>query len=550
MRTRLLVGVVAAVLAVLAASSITVYVLMRASLVQEFDSGLASKARAIAAQVRHEAEDDEEKVALEDVPEPVRATILERAAGRSIQQIERERKGGKMVYEVELAADDEEIEFRVEAAEAAVVQERVGRVRVAVDATAFPELQRVEGPEYAELWLPDGTVLYRSPSLDGRDLGRVSGTLERPGRAAVSLPDGRRGRVAGATFAPRGGRGLKPVRVELAVARDTEDMARTLARLGLLLGLVCAVATVVSAVVLTWIVRLGLRPVDRLAREIGSVGEDNLSARVQADGAPAELQTVVGRLNDLLGRLEGAFERERAFSADVAHELRTPLAGLRTTLEVAVAGERSLAGFEQGLRESLGISCQMGAMVENLLAMARCETGREEVACERVDLACLLRECWRDLAGPAAGRGLRVEWQLDEPCELTTDRDKLGLIVRNLLGNAVAYADEGGSVVVAGGPQDGSVAVRVSNSGSELTAEEGEHVFERFWRGDKARSATGVHCGLGLALCERLAALLGGSIGAKSVPGGEFAVALTLPVSASSQENGGAAPAGKRAGES
>jgi two-component system sensor histidine kinase QseC len=356
--------------------------------------------------------------------------------------------------------------------------------------------------------------------------------------------------MAGASFAPRSGRGLKPIAVGLAVARDMEDMAGTLARLRLLLGLVCAVATVVSAVILTWIVRLGLRPVDRLAREIGGVGEDNLSARVHADGAPAELRAVVGRLNDLLGRLEGAFERERAFSADVAHELRTPLAGLRTTLEVAVAGEHSLAGFEQGLRESLGISCQMSAMVENLLAMARCETGREEVACERVHLAGLLRECWRDLAGPAAERRLKVEWQLDEACELATDREKLGLIVRNLLANAVAYADEGGSVVVEAAPQEGSVTVRVSNTGSALTAEQAGHVFQRFWQGDKARSATGVHCGLGLALCERLATLLGGSIAAVSERGGEFAVTLILPALASIPGHSGAAPAESRAEES
>ena len=213
----------------------------------------------------------------------------------------------------------------------------------------------------------------------------------------------------------------------------------------------------------------------------------------------------------------------------MAHELRTPLAGLRTTLEVALAGQRGLAAFEDALRDGLAISCQLHGMVENLLAMARCEAGQMETAPESVRLDELFRQCWRPLEDAAVGRGLRVRWESVEACVLATDREKLRLILQNVLGNAVAYADAGGHVRLACQAADGGASLTVSNSGSALSADDAAHVFERFWRRDAARSDTGVHCGLGLPLCERLAALLGGSIAVRSEAGGDFTVTLLLP---------------------
>ena len=466
LRSRLLFGVIAATLLILAASSLTVYALMRASLFAEFDAALGSKARALAALV--------------------------------------EQEGG------EIEMDFQEV--------------------------SLPEFRRADRPEYLQCWHASGEFLYRSPRLEGHDLGREAGSLEDPLCRSATLPDGRRGRVAGLTFVPRQehkGRGT-PVRVTLAIARDTQDIDRTLARLKLLLIAVCAAATVVSASVLAWIVKAGLRPAERLAGQIGSVGEDDLSARIAVDDAPAELLPVVDRLNELLARLKAAFEREKAFSADVAHELRTPLAGLRTTLEVALTGKRGLAPFEEALHDSLAISCQMHAMVENLLAMARCEAGQLEVARESVRVDEVLQECWSQIEGLAAQRELRLQWQVAQPCPLETDRGKLRLILLNILRNAVSYASTRGYVRVQCRPEeDGRVVLSVSNSGSQLSEEQAGHVFERFWRGDASRSATGVHCGLGLALCERLTVLLAGSISVHSDEGGEFTVALEFGPDAS-----------------
>jgi two-component system sensor histidine kinase QseC len=394
----------------------------------------------------------------------------------------------------------------------------------------LPEFARAGRPEYLELWLDDGRVLYRSPSLGRGDLERIGGPPGAPAFRPVTLPDGRRGRLAGITFVPkqeREGRG-HPREVTLAIARETRDVDATLARLGVLLVGVCAAATLVSVGLLAWVVRRGLRPVGHLAAQIGSVGEADLSARIGLAGAPSELLPVVQRLNDLLARLEGAFNREKSFTADVAHELRTPLAGLQATLEVGLSRERESAVYRAAMSECLTICRQMHAMVDNLLSLARAEAGQLEVAWEPVPLEEALRECWGPLAPQAEARGLRVEWGVDPDAALHTDRESLRLILHNILENAVSYADAGGYVRIESSSEDGRTVLTVANSGSTLTPGQATHVFERFWRGDAARSGTGIHCGLGLALCEKLVKLLGGSISVESVAGGTFTVRLAF----------------------
>jgi len=459
LRTRVLVAVVVANAAVLAASGFAVYALMRASLLGEFTTALANKARAIAALVEHE----------------------------------------HSRFEVEFSERE------------------------------FPEF-RQGGPECLELWAPTGEVLFRSASLRGRDLPRFPPGKRDVGAFRVTLPDGRPGRMVLLSLAARRdehARG-RPAQITVALARTTFALDRTLARLGRLLVAVCAAAAAASAALLAWLVPAVLRPVGRVAAQIERLGEDDLSARVAAPDAPRELAPVVERLNALLARLEAAFERERAFSADVAHELRTPLAGLRTTLEVALSGKRDPASLEEALRDSLAITCQTHAMVENLLAMARCEAGQVRVARESVRLDELLRECWRPFGEAATGKGLKVEWQVEEPLAVETDREKLRLILGNLLDNAVTHADAGGRVRIAASRSDGDVAVVVANTGSRLGPGEAARAFERFWRGDAARSDTGAHCGLGLTLSDRLARLLGASLEIQSVAGGEFVATLVL----------------------
>ncbi len=416
---------------------------------------------------------------------------------------------------------------------AAMVEQDRDELELEFDERSLPEFRPSQHAEYYEVWLPDGRVFARSPSLGKADLERIETAPDRLTHTAATLPDGRRGRLVGITFAPRQeaewGHGA-PVAVTLVVGRETADIDRTLAQLRLVLVGVCAAAILASVGILAWFVRRGLRPVEDVAAQIGNVGEADLSARIRPADIPGELQPIVDRLNELLARLESAFKREKTFTADVAHELRTPLAGLRSTLEVSLSQQREADAHRKAMTDCLTVSRQMQQMVENLLGLARADADQLKVACEPVELGEVLRECWAPLAQRAVERGLQVEWKLAEVCNLATDRSKLQLVLHNVLDNAVAYTDEGGSVTLESHEENGRITLCVSNTGSELTPEQTEHVFERFWRGDASRRATGEHCGLGLSLCKKMMMLLGGSIAVSSTGGGTFTISIGLPV--------------------
>jgi two-component system heavy metal sensor histidine kinase CusS len=400
---------------------------------------------------------------------------------------------------------------------------------------SLPEFEPSERAEYYQLWLSDGTVFARSPSLLKGALDQFGGTSDTPAFRTVRLPDGRPGRLVGVTFVPRqeyeDSRANPAMTVTLVLGRDIVGLRATLARVrGILIG-VCLVAVVLSAGVLAWVVRWRLQPVDHLSRQIAEVREDDLSARVSVAGIPNELSPVVDRLNDLLARLDAAFQRERRFTGDVAHELRTPLAGLRSKLELTLSRDRDGESYQETLRDCLEIDLQMQRMVENLLHLARADAGQLEIRHERADLAEVIRECWKPLEEKANARGLSVEWQLDERDTLITDRGKLRLVIQNVLDNAVTYANDQGQLSVATAAQDNATVVTVSNTGSSLPSEDIDRVFERFWRADPSYQDTDEEsrCGLGLPLCKAVTEQLGGSICATADDSGMFTITIRLP---------------------
>lgn len=404
------------------------------------------------------------------------------------------------------------------------------------DEANLPEFRPSANAEYFAVWLDEAEAYARSPSLEGRDLLRVAGSIDAPGYQSTFLPDGRPGRLVGVRFRPRReGRATEPGEpptVTLVLARETASIDHTLARLRWILVGVGITTVFVSVGVLAWLVQHGLRPVRRLAGEIAGIGESDLSARLDGTDVPAELLPVVDRLNDLLQRLESAFQRERRFSADVAHELRTPLAGVRSILEVALSRPREDAAYLQAMAECLTINRHMHQMMENLLHLARADADQLTVAADTVELPALLHECWTPLEQRASEKGLTVSWRLQEPCTLRSDVDKLRLVLQNLLENAVAYANRGGQIAIESVSANGETTLTISNTGSTLSPADLDHVFDRFWRGDAARKATGQHCGLGLALCRTITALLGGTIRISTAPPDQFIVTFCVQCAA------------------
>jgi signal transduction histidine kinase len=290
--------------------------------------------------------------------------------------------------------------------------------------------------------------------------------------------------------------------VTIVYARATDELDASLARIRNILIGVGAASLVLLLVALYAITRRGLLPVEQLAADIATVHTDVLAPI--SDDRPRELVGIAQRLNELLGRVDQAMQRERALTAEVAHELRTPLTGLRTTIEVALDRERTPDRYRDALAQCLAITRQTERMVESMLSLAKLDAGIVEITREPVALDALLRE----LAGE------HVELVL-EPVTVETDRTKLSTVLHNLVDNALAY---GGKARIELTPAH----IRITNP---TTLTDATHVFQRFWRGDAARTA-GTHAGLGLAICKRLVEALGWSITA-GISEGNFIATIT-----------------------
>ncbi|MBM4019345.1 MAG: HAMP domain-containing protein [Planctomycetes bacterium] len=429
---------------------------------------------------------------------------------------------------------------------AASVKQEDAKVEVEFLDQEMPEFHRADRPAYYELWLADGSVLKRSASLGGQDLARTAATPAGPPFRAIALPDGRPGRAVAVVFQPRledeqdeenDGKDAKrrtprppaaAQEVTLVVARGTADLDSQLASLRWLLAAAGAGTVLLVLLVAAIVVRQGLRPLRSLAAGIASIREDDLSARLPAQRTVAEVVPVVERLNELLGRLQEAFRRERTLTADVAHELRTPLAGMRSTIDVALSRSRAPREYEQALRDCQEIVRQTQGMVDNLLCLARLEDGQVALRLEGIRLAELVDLLWLPHAQQARARRIVFENRLPADARCTADRNLLTMVTSNLLANAAEYTNEGGRIEVSGAVAANALEVAFRNSGCTLSPEDAPHVFDRFWRGDAARSATGVHCGLGLSLIKRAVHALGGAVAAE-VADGRFTVRVTLP---------------------
>jgi signal transduction histidine kinase len=376
--------------------------------------------------------------------------------------------------------------------------------------------------EYFEIW-SRGVRLLRSTSLGTTDLTPSNGL------AALTLLDGRAGRQITLRFLPR----LEPDQVAaaplpevvLVLARGTESIDDTVGRVAEVLAGVGAVGTLLALIVLALAIRLGLAPLRTLAGSIAAIDIDSLATRLDAAHVPAELRVVVARLNELLARLGGAVARERELTAELAHELRTPLAGIRATIEVALDRERSAERYRGALGDVLTIARDTERIVEAMLALSRLDAGAAQGAPGPVDVDEVVATLLAGIAARCAARGVTLGQRLVQVTR-ATDGDMLRLVVHNLLDNAASYVDDGGSIDVT----LSETQLVIANSGCALAPDDAARVFERFWRGDAAR-ATGTHAGLGLALCKKLVAMMDATIGV-AITGGRFVATVTWPRSA------------------
>ena len=388
-----------------------------------------------------------------------------------------------------------------------------------------------------------GRVLMRSAALrEGEDLATAGppGWLGQP--LTVTLASGRVVRVARATTAlPAAPDGSGPPTIYAAT--DLGRAQDELARLADILLLLWLGATLLAVGVSIALQRSILRPVERISLAITALGPERLSQRITDDVAPRELLPIVGQLNYLMARLEGAFNREKMTIANIAHELRTPVASLRCTLEFALAaGQPEL---ERVIAERcLAVTLDLQRMITNLLALARIEAGLEQVVLRPVDLPGLLARSWAPLEAEAARRRLTLAGL--ERCAghtLSTCPDKARLVLGNLLENAVTYAAPGSAIRLSLAVAGGRATLAIENdTDTDHQPPPLDRICQPFVRGDAARTG-GDHAGLGLTLVSRLMPHLDGAITISQPTATVFRVAVGFPTAEPPADGTDAPPA-------
>lgn len=311
-----------------------------------------------------------------------------------------------------------------------------------------------------------------------------------------------------------------------AIDSDAQETLATLRNRLLGIGLVSFILAIVGGFGL---VRLGLAPLRRLSYAVSQVSEKDFKLQFDHGRLPAELNPIVERLEATLDQLRRAFAREKQAAADISHELRTPLAALLTTTEVALRKQRDPQEYRELLADCHSIGQQMSQLVERLLSLARLDAGVDMLRPREVDAAALAEQCAAMVRPLAEAHDLRLKVHHAGPATVTTDPDKLREVLNNLLHNAIEYNRPQGSVDVKVARNNGSLDIEVRDTGIGMTPEAQAHIFERFYRADPSRQATGLHAGLGLSIVKGYIDLMGGSIAVESRAGEGSTFRVRMP---------------------
>lgn len=297
-----------------------------------------------------------------------------------------------------------------------------------------------------------------------------------------------------------------------------------------------ALVLLIPAVLLTataggwWMSRRALRPVDELTWTARSIGERNLGKRLPVPATDDELQRLSETLNQMLDRIEGAFRRVTQFTADASHELRTPVALIRTTSELALRKQRSDSEYREALDDIQTESVRTTDLIEDLLTLARADAGKAALECSPVELNLLVLDVSGKAGKLARQKGVTVSCEpTGESALIAGDQGSLRRLFLILLDNAVKFTPVGGSVHVSIHQQPGAFCVEVQDSGIGISAEDLPHIFERFYRADKSRSRNSGGAGLGLSLAKWIVEAHAGAIQVESQPdrGSVFRVSLS-----------------------
>jgi heavy metal sensor kinase len=298
----------------------------------------------------------------------------------------------------------------------------------------------------------------------------------------------------------------------LIVSRSISELQSALTQTLLFLALLSVLIVLAGTLLAHRLAGNILEPVRRIASTARSLSQHELHRRVEVNVPPDELGELVETFNGMLARLEASFESLRRFTADASHELRSPLALMRSELEGTLARPRTPVEYERVLRDLEAEVEHMSRMVDQLLMLARADAGALQPAATDLDVADFLHETaarWRPMADQ---RHVRLDVDAPDSGNVSADPDLLRRVMDNLIDNATRHTPAGTAVRISGAPTAGGWSIEVHDEGPGIPAAARAALFERFARVDGARARDGGGAGLGLALSRAIAESHGGSL--------------------------------------
>jgi heavy metal sensor kinase len=393
---------------------------------------------------------------------------------------------------------------------------------------------------FIEVWSPAGSLLYRSAALQEQAVGGPPGPDEGvrdPTPSTTRLPNGTRVRLASSVYH------VEDRRVVLRVAYSEERLWRELGEFGEVLLLGFPIAVVLAGFGGYALARKALAPIDSMGTQAKTISAERLGDRLSIENSEDELGKLGTVFNDMLGRLQAAFDQLRRFTADASHELRTPLTAIRSVGEVALQDERSPAEYRDVIGSMLEEVDRLTWLAESLLALSRADAEHVRLQREEIPLIRVVREASSVVEVLAEEKRQHIDIEGDANVFVSVDRLILRQAVVNLLDNAIKYSPSESQILVrvqSGG--DNQVFLDVVDQGPGIPSEHQAYVFDRFYRVDRARTREWGGAGLGLSITRWAVEAHSGDISLKSEEGRGCTFRVSLPIakySSSSQSIGG-----------
>jgi heavy metal sensor kinase len=318
-------------------------------------------------------------------------------------------------------------------------------------------------------------------------------------------------------------------RIAITVGQPTAGIKNVLGAFRDILGISGLAVILLAGAGGLFLANRALKPVERMTRTAQEIGESDLSRRISVHQED-ELGRLALTLNGMIERLEAAFNRQRQFTADASHELRTPLAIIQAESTLALSKTRTETEYQKSLEVVSQEVTFMSAIIDKLLFLARSDAGREPLNFEEVNLKELFTKLSADIETLAGDKGLQFRLGPVEDLTVKGDRVKLRQLFLNILENAIRYTPGGGSISGTVTRREEMAVVSITDTGIGIPAEHLPHIFERFYRVDKARSRAEGGTGLGLAIARYIAEVHGGKIEVASQVGQGSTFTVFLPI--------------------